>query len=224
MHSHSYNVREENSKKTLSVIIITLITMFAEIFFGYATNSMALLSDGWHMGTHAFALFITFFAYLITKKMENSDLFPNGTDKISVLAGFLSSIFLGITGVLVIIESFSRFFNPLEIGFNTAVLIAVIGLVVNGICLLVMESKNTEKDFNFKAAYLHILTDAMTSIFAIIALVMGKYFGLSFLDPIMGIVGGILILSWAKGLIVDTGAILLDMKPCSKHDKHYEHC
>lgn len=222
-HHHEIKI-EGNAGKTLFVIIITIIAMAAEVIFGYITNSMALLSDGWHMGTHAFALSITFGAYIFIKKAEKWGL-PNISEKISALAGYTSSLFLGITGIWVIIESVLRFFNPLDIIFNSAILIAVIGLFVNGICLLIMESKEKDKDYNFKAAYLHILTDALTSVFAIAALLAGKFLGLYLLDPIMGIVGGILILRWSVDLIKETSKVLLGI---NKHhhsniDEH-GHC
>lgn len=214
-HSHCHNhksVNSDNANKTLAVICITILTMLAEIIYGYYTNSMALLSDGWHMGTHALALLLTYIAYILTVKFNQSPLFPNGTEKIPVLAGYTSSLFLGITGIFVIIESITRFFNPLDISFNTAIVIAFIGLVVNGICLIVMHTKDKSEDYNFKAAYLHILADAMTSVFAIIALFAGKFFNLIFLDACMGIVGGLLILKWSINLIKDTSFVLLDMK------------
>lgn len=226
-HEHNHSVNKDNAKKTFIVIVVTLITMFLEIGYGYYTNSMALLSDGWHMGTHAFALTITFAAYILISKLDNSPLFPKGTGKISTLAGFVSSIFLGLTGIVVLAESIERFFNPLTISFDTAILIAVIGLVVNGICLLIMESGSKKSDYNYKAAYLHILTDALTSVFAIIALIAGKFAGLIFLDPIMGLLGGYLILRWSIGLIKDTTVILIDMESdkskMHKPDEH-NHC
>lgn len=225
-HCHEHDINEENAKKTFAVIIITILTMIAEIVFGHLSNSMALLSDGWHMGTHALALSVTFVAFIMIKKFQNSDIFPNGVGKISPFAGFISAIFLGVTGIFVLIESTERFFNPLEIGFDTAILVAIIGLVVNGVCLLVMQSKGSEKDYNYKAAYLHILTDALTSVFAIIALLAGKYLGLYFLDPIMGLLGGYLILRWAVCLIKETSMILLDMKrKCGhSHPDEHNHC
>lgn len=222
-HCHGQDINEENAKKTLAVIIITILTMVAEIVFGHLSNSMALLSDGWHMGTHALALSVTFVAFVMIKKFQNSDIFPNGVGKISPFAGFISALFLGVTGILVLVESTMRFFNPLEIGFNTAILVAIIGLVVNGVCLLVMQSKSSENDYNYKAAYLHILTDALTSIFAIVALLAGKYFGLYFLDPVMGLLGGWLILRWSICLIKETSIILLDMKQKRGHSHPDEH-
>lgn len=224
-HCHNHDINDENAKKTLFVIIITVLTMIAEIVFGHISNSMALLSDGWHMGTHALALSVTFTAFIMIKKFKDSELFPNGTGKISPFAGFISAIFLATTGIFVLFESVTRFFNPLEIGFNTAILVAIIGLVVNGACLLVMQTKNSEKDYNYKAAYLHILTDALTSVFAIIALLAGKYFGLYFLDPVMGLLGGYLILRWSICLIKETSLILLDIKTKGhSHPDEHNHC
>lgn len=198
-------------RKTLVVIILTLVTMAAEIFFGYLTKSMALLADGWHMGTHAFALSITFFTYVLIRK------FAVNEEKTNALAGLISAILLGITGVLILIESFERFVHPLEIGFNEAIIVAIIGLVVNAACVLIMgegghhhhhHHEHEHEDYNFKAAYLHILADAMTSVFAIAALFAGKYFGWIFLDSFAGLVGGAVILIWAYGLIKSTIKVL----------------
>ena len=134
-----HELSNENERKTLFVIIITVVTMFAEIIFGYVTNSMALLADGYHMGTHALALGLTYAAYILARKFSGSELFPNGTDKIGTLAAYTSSIFLGLTGAWIIGEAIIRFFNPLDIQFNEAILVAIIGLIVNSVCIIVME-------------------------------------------------------------------------------------
>ena len=214
MSEHSHNISDENEKKTFIVIIFTVVAMCAEIVFGYITNSMALLVDGFHMGTHALALLLAFAAYVLARKFKNSDLFQNGTEKIKTLAAYTSSIFLGLTGFWIIFEAGVRFFNPLQIKFDEAILVAVIGLVVNGVCILIMENKHCEHehDYNFKAAYYHILADAMTSILAIVALVLGKYFNFIYLDALIGMLGGLLILRWSAGLIKHTVKILIDMK------------
>ena len=205
-------------EKTLTVIILTLVTMVAEIFFGLLTHSMALTADGWHMGTHAFALSITFFAYVLMQKLSNNEKFTISTDKIQTLAGFVSSILLGVTGIWILFESFMRFLNPLVIDFNDAIVVAFIGLFVNFACILIMgvhshsHSHHEHKDYNFIAAYMHILADALTSFFAIFALLAGKYFNLTFLDPIVGVLGGIMICIWAYNLIKSTSLILLDYR------------
>lgn len=210
MIHHHHGISNENKKKTLIVIIFTIIAMTAEIFYGYLTNSMALLADGYHMGTHALALGLTFAAYILIKKLNN--------DKIGTLMGYTSSLFLGLTGVWIIIEAILRFLNPMRIQFEEAIIVAVLGLIVNTLCILIMEGKNhshhhkEHTDYNFKAAYYHILADALTSILAICALLLGKFFNFIYLDPLIGILGGILIIKWALGLLKDTVKILVDIK------------
>ncbi len=207
--------------KTLVVIVITLLTMIAEIYFGIVSHSMALTADGFHMGTHALALAITFFVCIFAIKYQDK------TDKINALGGYTSAILLGFTSIGIIYESVERFFKPLTISFGDAILVAVIGLVVNVICVLIMgdshhhhhhagcenhynEEEKPKENLNYKAAYLHILADAFTSILAIGALLLGKYFGLVFLDPVIGILGGIIIAKWAIDLIKSSSKILLD--------------
>lgn len=213
-HEHNHQISAQNEKRVLIVIIFTFITMIAEILYGYLTNSMGLLADGYHMGTHALALGLTYVAYVLMRKFENSDLFINGTGKIGTLAGYTSSLFLGLTGVWIIIESINRFLNPLTIKFDEAIIVAVIGLLVNAISILLMEFKNSnhEKDYNYKAAYYHILADAITSILAISALIIGKLTNFVYLDSFIGLLGGVLILKWAINLIKKTVKILVDIK------------
>ena len=141
-NNHSHEICKENERKTGIVIILTVVTMFAEILYGYITNSMGLLADGFHMGTHALALSLTYVAYVLTRKFEHSDLFVNGTDKIGTLAAYTSSIFLGITGLWIIVEAGIRFFHPRNIMFNEAITVAVIGLLVNWLCICIMENNH----------------------------------------------------------------------------------
>lgn len=215
-HRHVHNITSENEKRTLIVIIFTVITMIAEIIYGYITKSMALLADGFHMGTHALALGLTFVAYILMRKFENSEIFPAGTDKIGILTAYTSSLFLGFTGIWIIFEAVLRLINPVDIQFNEAILVAVIGLVVNASCIFVMERHHErdehDEDLNYKSAYYHILADAITSILAIIALLVGKYFNIVYFDSIVGILGGILIIKWAWSLLKNTVVILIDMK------------
>ena len=221
-------------KRTMIVIIITIITMIAEIYFGIITHSMALTADGFHMGTHALALLITFICCVFAIK------FTDKTEKFNALGGYTSAILLGFTSIGIIYESVDRIFHPLNISFKSAVLVAVIGLVVNLLCVFVMGGKHTHlrcdcchssehhddhchnahchsahhheknENLNFKAAYLHILADAFTSILAITALLLGKFFGLTVLDPVIGILGGIIIAKWAIDLIKSSSLVLLD--------------
>ena len=204
MH-HNHTLNYNNKQKTFIVIVLTILTMGAEIIYGYSTNSMGLLADGYHMGTHAFALGITYGAYLL------SEHFNSVNNKIETLAGYTSAIFLTLSGIWIIIEALQRFFNPLEINFNEAIIVAVIGLVINSICIFIM-GKGEDSDYNFTAAYYHILADAVTSIFAIIALISGKFYNIIFLDPVAGLLGGLLILSWSYKLIYKSFFVLTDLK------------
>lgn len=201
-------------KKTQLVIAVTLLTMAAEIYFGFVTNSMALLADGFHMGTHAVALFITVIVCYLAMKFKNKE------EKFNALGGYTSAILLGFTSIGIIWESIERFFNPLSISFTDAIIVAVVGLIVNAVCILLMgENHSHEHDhchqhehenLNYKAAYMHILADALTSLLAIGALLSGKYFGLVFLDPVIGLTGGIVIAKWAIDLLKKSSKILLD--------------
>lgn len=203
-------------KLTMAVIVITIITMIAEIYFGIVSHSMALTADGFHMGTHALALAITFVVCVFAIKYKDK------AEKLNALGGYTSAILLGFTSLAIIYESIERFFKPLRISFTDAILVAVIGLIVNLICVLVMGGKHhhhhschlehNDENLNYKAAYLHILADAFTSILAIGALLVGKYFGLVLLDPCIGIMGGIIIAKWAIDLIKSSSLILLDFK------------
>lgn len=206
--------------KSLLVIVITIITMIAEIYYGIISHSMALTADGFHMGTHALALGITFLVCIFAIKYQDK------TEKFNALGGYTSAILLGFTSLAIIWESIERFFHPLNISFSEAILVAIIGLIVNLLCVLIMGGKHhhhehnhchkhhekSEDNLNYKAAYLHILADALTSIFAICALILGKYLGWVILDPIIGILGGIIIAKWAIGLLISSSKILLDFK------------
>ncbi len=224
-----------NEKKTWIVMIITFITMFAEIIVGYFSGSMALLADGWHMATHVGAFIITIFAYRYARKYAQTGRFSYGIGKVNVLAGFSSAVALGVVGLFMIVESITRFFSPHEIAYNEAIIVAIIGLVINGISALLLGHNHNhshphynhshenchhnhehehhhekEVDYNLKSAYFHVLADAITSILAIVALLVASKFGLTFLDPLMGIVGALVIGKWAYGLIKDTAPMLLD--------------
>ncbi|AOY60369.1 CDF family Co(II)/Ni(II) efflux transporter DmeF [Desulfococcus multivorans] len=228
-HEHNFDgAHQENEKKTLSVIILTGITMLAEIIAGVVTGSMALLADGWHMGTHAFALGITYFAYVMARRFSDSSKFAFGTGKFGILSAYTSALFLGGTALYMIVESLSRFVHPVNIAFDEAILVAIIGFAVNLLSIRILHGKGGEHhghdhehdhrhdhshhthDHNLRAAYLHVIADALTSVLAIAALISGKFFGWSFLDPVMGIVGGLLIARWAWGLLRSSALILLD--------------
>ena len=195
-------------KKTLTVIAFTVVTMVAEIVYGGLTHSMALLADGYHMGTHAIAFGLTYAAHVFIRKSSGSERFPNGTEKIGALAAYTSSLFLGVTGIWIVCEAVQRFFNPLRIQFDEALSVAVVGLVVNAVCIFIMEAGHKEhernEDCNFKAAYYHILADVLTSVLTIAALIVGKYANAVCFDAITGALGGAVIIKWAVGLLKKT--------------------
>ncbi len=213
------NIYKINEKKTLIVIICTIIAMIIEIYCGYKTKSMSLLAEGYHMITHVITFLLAYIAYVLARKLKDSPIFKNGTEKIGVLAAYTSSVFLGITGIWIVIESILRFSYPEEIQFNEALFIAVFGFVVNAICIIIMEGKahfnnheHKHEDYNFKAAYYHILADVMTSILTIIALLIGKFYDCIHLDAFIGVICGLLILKWAATIIKHTVKILIDIK------------
>lgn len=219
---HSHDIHKDNQKRTGIVVFITVITMILEIVYGFLTGSMALLADGFHMGTHALALGLALVAYFLEEKFLNSPEFPNGTDKIGALSAYTSSLFLGITGIMIIFEAVKRLFTPEIIRFDEAITVAVIGLIVNVVCIFIMENKehSEHEDFNFKAAYYHILADALTSVLAIVALFAGKFYNLVLFDALVGILGGVMILRWAYGLIKDTTKILIDFSDEAREHHH----
>lgn len=216
--SHSENHRAE--RNTRRVMWLTLVMMVVEIATGWISGSMALLADGWHMGTHFFALGITAFAYHFSRKHAADPSYSFGTGKVDVLGGFTSAIVLAVVALLMVAESLQRLFAPQNIMFNEALLVAVVGLVVNLVSALLLndhshshggcDNGHHNHDHNLKAAYLHVLADALTSVLAIIALLAGKHMGWIWLDPAMGIVGALVITRWAYGLLRDTSKILLD--------------
>lgn len=216
-------LRSQNERRTLVVVLVTLVTMVAEIVAGFLTGSMALLSDGWHMGTHAGALGIALFAYIYSRKHAEDKRYTFGTGKVGVLAAYTSAIILGITGLLIFYESIRRLFDPVSIDFGPAILVAVIGLCVNLFCALILGNQghhhhsddaarlqDHETDQNYRAAFLHVLADALTSVLAIFALLMGRYYDLLWPDAVAGLLGGVLILIWARQLLRQTSHILLD--------------
>jgi cation diffusion facilitator family transporter len=201
------------------VIGITAVMMVAEIVVGWMSNSMALLADGWHMSTHVLAFLITAVAYYFARTQAGNTHFTFGTGKIGVLGGFTSAVVLSIVALLMAGESVHRLFVPLEIHFNDAIGIAFVGLLVNLGCAGLLADRHHEhgggshhEDLNLRAAYMHVLADAFTSVLAIAALTGGKFFGWAWLDPIVGVVGSGVVFSWAYTLLRDTSGILLDRR------------
>jgi cation diffusion facilitator family transporter len=230
-HTHDFAADSTRAeRRTRAVICITATMMLVEIVAGIAFNSMALLADGWHMSTHVAAFLITVIAYRFARKHRSDSSYSFGTGKMGVLGGFASAVVLVMVALLMAGESVHRFFSPLPIQFNQAIGVAVVGLGVNLVCALLLKDDpnhhhnhsahshsghSHNHDLNLRAAYLHVLADALTSVTAIVALVVGKFFGWSWLDPAMGVVGSLVILVWARGLLRDTSGILLDRTPDS---------
>src|SRR5947208_1674962 len=211
-------------QRTRMVIGITAVMMVVEIAVGLMSHSMALLADGWHMSTHVIAFLITALAYYFARRHAANERFSFGTGKIGVLGGFASAVVLSIVAFLMAGESTRRLFLPLTIHFNEAIGIACIGLLVNVGCAFLLSGAHHQShdhtaahhhDLNLRAAYLHVLADAFTSLLAILALTGGKFFGWSWLDPGVGLVGSGVVFSWAYQLLRDTSGILLDRTPVS---------
>jgi cation diffusion facilitator family transporter len=210
-------------RRTRMVIGITAAMMVVEIAVGLMSHSMALLADGWHMSTHVIAFLITAVAYYLARRHAANARFSFGTGKIGVLGGFTSAVVLAIVAFLMAGESVHRLFTPLTIHFNEAIAIACLGLVVNLGCAVLLGDHDQKsgdgsahhQDLNLRAAYLHVLADAFTSVLAISALTGGKFFGWAWLDPVVGIVGSGVVFSWAYSLLRDTSGILLDRTPPS---------
>lgn len=219
IHSHQFDVGNPAAeRKTRLAVIITAVMMIVEIIGGYYYGSMALLADGWHMSTHALALGLSVGAYVLARRYAQDGRFAFGTWKIEVLAGYTSALFLVAIALLMFYQSVQRLIEPMLIQYNEAIIVAVVGLLINLITAWLLgdnhhhghDHHGHNHDLNLRSAYLHVLADAATSVLAIIALIAGKLWGASWLDPVMGIVGGVLVSAWAAGLLRDTGRVLLD--------------
>ena len=238
-HHHVFDDGNQRAERSTWIVMwITAATMLLEIGAGWWYNSMALLADGWHMSSHAVAIGLTAAAYAAARKYAKESRFAFGTWKIEILSGFASAIFLVGVAAMMVFGSIERLLSPQPIHYREAIIVSVIGLLVNIVCAVILgkahhhdhhghghaghdhghhahaghHDDHVEKhsDLNLKSAYLHVIADAATSLLAIVALLGGWIYGWSWLDPAMGIVGAVLIVVWAKGLIVETGKVLLD--------------
>jgi cation diffusion facilitator family transporter len=226
MHDHVYDVGSHAAERgTRLVMAITAVMMVAEILAGWWFNSMALLADGWHMSSHAGAIGVSAFAYAASRRYARDPRFAFGAWKIEILGGFSSALFLLGVAALMVAGSIERIVSPRPIAYREAILVAAAGLVVNVVCAIILGRADDDAggghahgagegphhhDLNLKSAYLHVLADAATSVLAVVALAGGWMYGWGWLDPVMGIAGAILVAAWARGLIVDTGRVLLD--------------
>jgi len=228
-HEHSFGQdrRRPGERRTWIVIAITAATMVGEILAGLVFGSMALLADGLHMASHASALGIAAFAYAYTRRHSRDARFSFGTGKVNSLAAFASALLLALFALLMASESIQRLLAPVAIRFDQAILVAVLGLVVNGVCLLILRERDHahhgqdhaqhphhahKHDHNLWAAYLHVMADAVTSLLAIAALLAAKFYGLNWLDAGMGLVGAALVMRWSYGLLRASARVLLDVR------------
>ncbi|SRR5579862_895072 len=222
-HSHDFAGEFATAERnTRRVLALTAVMMAVEIFGGLRFRSMALLADGWHMGTHVAAFAISAFAYRLARRQSANARFTFGTGKIGVLGAFTSAVILGGIALYMAGESAWRLFHPAPIAFAEAIPIASVGLVVNVLSALLLKhdahdhshhDRHHHHDLNLKSAYVHVIADAVTSILAITALTLGKFFGWNWLDPVMGVIGSAAIARWASTLFRETGPILLDSEP-----------
>lgn len=233
-HTHGHDFlgqhHRRNERRVWLVIALTASMMVAEIAAGTLYGSMALVADGWHMSTHAGAMLITALAYLYARRHVGDARFSFGTGKLGDLGGFASAVVLALIALLIGWESLMRLANPVEIRFGQAIGVAVVGLVVNLACAWLLRDDHSHhhghghhhhdhdhhghaRDNNLRAAYLHVLADALTSILAIVALLAGRSYGWLWADPLMGVVGALVIARWSWGLIQDAGSVLLDAAP-----------
>lgn len=237
-HSHSFGQEKKRpgESRTLITIVLTGTMMVVEIAAGILFGSMALLADGLHMASHTAALSINAFAYIHARKHAHDEGFCFGTGKVNALGGFTGAVLLAVLGFIMAWESVHRLFVPVPIALDQAILVAFLGLVVNGVSVFILSHREPHPahehehelghehhehdhehhhghdphDFNLRSAYLHVLTDALTSVLAIFALLAAKYFGLLWMDPLMGVLGAILVARWSLGLLRNTSAVLLD--------------
>jgi cation diffusion facilitator family transporter len=211
-----HNHKLEN--KTMWVVFLTAITMVVEIIFGLTTNSMALLADGIHMGSHVLAIGLSWLAYVIVRKVSKSNKFTGNSDKILSLSGYSSGLMLLIFAVVILVEATQRLYNPQEIVYKEAILVAIIGLLVNIASAVLLHHKQEHSDHNIRAAYLHVIADALTSLSAILGLTAAMIWGIPFIDTIAAIISSLVIVKWSIGLLKDSGKVLLDID--HEHDGH----
>lgn len=237
IHDHVFDEGSHAAERSTRLVMwITLVTMVVEITAGWWFNSMALLADGWHMSSHALAIGLSAFAYSAARRYARDPRFAFGTWKIEVLAGYTSAIFLVGIAAMMVVGSVERLLSPQPIHYQQAMIVAAIGLAVNVLCAFILGGAHDHHghhhhhghgdhhddhdhghhhghhhhDLNLKSAYVHVITDAATSLLAIIALAGGWLYGWGWLDPAMGIVGAVLVATWAKNLVTETGKVLLD--------------
>ncbi|HNQ82708.1 MAG TPA: cation diffusion facilitator family transporter [Bacteroidales bacterium] len=198
-------------RKTLFVVLLTAITMIVEIFFGLTTKSMALLADGIHMGSHVLAIGLSWIAYVFIRRSKASGRFKGNPDKVLSLSGYSSGLMLLIFAFFILSEAIKRSVNPLQIDYKEAIIVACIGLIVNIISAFILHHDKSQSDHNIRAAYLHVLADALTSVSAILGLTAALIWNIPIIDAMAAILSSLVIIRWSVGLILDSGKSLLDI-------------
>ncbi len=198
--------------KTRWVVFLTAATMVVEIIFGLTTRSMALLADGIHMGSHVLAIGLSWVAYILVRRLSTNGKFKGNTNKILSLSGFSSGIMLLIFAFVIIVEAVKRFIAPVDIVYREAIIVAIIGLIVNLACAYLLHHDHEHSDHNIRAAYLHVVADALTSLSAIIGLTAAMIWDIPFIDTIAAIISSLVIVKWSVGLLKDSGKVLLDIE------------
>lgn len=233
-HAHDFlgNHHQRNARRVGGVMALTLAMMVGEILAGTWFGSMALLADGWHMATHAGAMLITVLAYRYAQRAAGEARHSFGAGKVGDLAGFASALILIGVALIMAWESVARLLAPTPIEYGEAIAVAALGLAVNLASAWLLRDDHAHHhhghdhghnhaghhhhdhhDHNLRAAYLHVLADALTSVLAIVALLLGQRYGWSWLDPVMGLVGAVVIVRWGRGLLHSTADVLLDAAP-----------
>jgi len=206
-HEHSH----QHEQRTKYVVFLTAITMVVEIIFGISTHSMALLADGIHMGSHVLAIGLSWLAYVIVRRVSKNKNYQGNSNKILSLSGYSSGLMLLIFAFVILSEAIERFINPSEIQYKEAIIVASVGLMVNIASAFLLHHEHEHSDHNIRAAYLHVIADALTSIAAIIGLTTALIWNLVWVDAVVAILSSFVIIRWSIGLLKDSGKVLLDM-------------
>ncbi len=205
------------------VVLLTAVTMVVEIIFGLTTKSMALLADGIHMGSHVFAIGLSWIAYIIVRRVSKSEKFRGNSGKILSLSGYSSGLMLLIFAVVIMVEAIQRFYNPVNIVYKEAILVAIIGLIVNIASAFILHHEHEHSDHNIRAAYLHVIADALTSVSAILGLTAAWIWDIPFIDTIAVLLSSFVIIKWSVGLLKDSGKVLLDIEQNNHKHEHHHH-
>lgn len=216
-------IKSNFENKTMWVVLLTAVTMVVEIIFGLTTKSMALLADGIHMGSHVLAIGLSWVAYIIVRKVTKSEKFKGNSGKILSLSGYSSGLMLLIFAVVIMIEAIQRFYNPVDIVYKEAILVAIIGLIVNIASAFILHHKQEHSDHNIRAAYLHVIADTLTSVSAILGLTAAMIWDIPFIDTLAALISSFVIIKWSVGLLKDSGKVLLDIDQNNQKHEHHHH-